>query len=66
VTGSPSWIHKYGTLWIKPATVSIAAGSPFDLARSRTDLLAENVMPRQQLVALKRQVERPKLTKGGG
>ena len=34
------------------------------LARSRTELLAENALLRQQLIALRRQVERPRLTPG--
>ncbi len=59
-----SWIHRYSKLWTKPATVSIAAGSLFDLTRSRTVLLAENAMLRQQLIVLKRQGKRPMLTNG--
>ena len=54
----------HGKLWTKPTAVSIAAGSLFDLTRSRTDLLAENAMLRQQLIVLKRQVKRPRLTNG--
>ena len=34
------------------------------MTRSRTDLVAENAMLRQQLIILKRQVKRPKLTNG--
>lgn len=33
-----------------------------DLKRSQGELLAENIFLRQQLFALERQVERPKLT----
>ncbi len=33
-----------------------------DLTRSRTDLLVENVILRQQLIILNRQVQRPRLT----
>jgi transposase InsO family protein len=34
------------------------------MTRSRADLIAENVMLRQQLIVLKRQVKRPQLTNG--
>ena len=59
-----SWIHRFIALGTKPAVTSIAAGSLFDLTRSRTDLLAENALLRQQLIILKRQVQRPRLTHG--
>jgi hypothetical protein len=35
-----------------------------DITRSRADLMAENLMLRQQLIVLKRQVKRPQLTNG--
>jgi putative transposase len=38
-------------------------GMTSDLIRSRTDLLIENAMLRQQLIVLNRQVKRPLLTK---
>ena len=48
--------------WTRPTTSAIVAGSLSDLTRSRADLIAENAMLRQQLIVLKRQVKRPKLT----
>ena len=48
----------------RPATASLAIGALSDLPRSRTDLLAENAMLRQQLIVLKRSVKRPKFTTG--
>ena len=48
----------------KPATVSLAAGAVSDLPRSKSDLIVENAMLRQQLIVLKRSVKRPKLTNG--
>ena len=48
----------------KPATASLAAGAVFDLPRSKSDLIVENAMLRQQLIVLKRSVKRPKLTNG--
>jgi transposase InsO family protein len=48
--------------WAKPVSASLVTGALSDLTRSRTDLIAENVMLRQQLIVLKRQVKRPQLT----
>ena len=48
----------------KPATASLAAGAVSDLPRSKSDLIVENAMLRQQLIVLKRSVKRPKLTNG--
>jgi len=49
-------------LWTKPATPVLVVGLLSDLTRSRTDLLIENALLRQQLIILKRQVKRPQLT----
>jgi len=46
----------------RPTTTIIAIGSLSDLILSRRDLIIENAMLRQQLIVLKRQVKRPKLT----
>lgn len=48
--------------WTRPAVVSLAVSCLADLTRSRTDLIAENAMLRQQLIVLRRQVKRPQLT----
>jgi putative transposase len=48
--------------WSKPVTATLVTGVLSDLTRSRTDLVAENLMLRQQLIVLKRQVKRPQLT----
>jgi len=42
----------------------LAAGALTDVTRSRRDLVAENAMLCQQLIVLRRQVKRPKLTNG--
>jgi hypothetical protein len=47
--------------WIKPAT-SVLIDALSDLTRSRTDLVIENALLRQQLIILKRQLKRPQLT----
>ncbi|MBZ0295170.1 MAG: integrase core domain-containing protein [Anaerolineae bacterium] len=39
-----------------------ATGALTDLSRSKRDLIAENALLRQQLIVLKRQIERPRLT----
>ena len=48
--------------WTKPTTASLAFGTLTDMTRNRTDLVAENALLRQQLIVLRRQVKRPKLT----
>ncbi len=48
----------------KPATATLAAGAISDLPRSKSDLIVENAILRQQLIVLKRSVKRPKFTPG--
>ena len=48
----------------KPATATLAAGAVSDLPRSKSDLIVENAILRQQLIVLKRSVKRPKFTNG--
>jgi transposase InsO family protein len=50
--------------WTKPVSASLVTGALSDVSRSRTDLIAENLILRQQLIVLKRQVKRPQLTNG--
>jgi hypothetical protein len=47
---------------VKPATLSLFTGTLSDMARSRTDLIVENALLRQQLIFLNRQVKRPQHT----
>ena len=50
--------------WTKPATaISLLVGTLTDLARSKSELVAENALLRQQLVILRRRVKRPPCTK---
>jgi putative transposase len=56
------WLQERIKLWTKPTTPVFAVGLLSDLTRSRTDLLIENALLRQQLIILKRQVKRPQLT----
>ena len=48
-------------IWTKPAAALLVASALSDINRSRTDLIVENVMLRQQLIVLNRQVKRPQL-----
>jgi hypothetical protein len=50
--------------WTKPASVSLAVSAINDLSKSKSDLIIENAMLRQQLIVLKRSVKRPKFTNG--
>ena len=45
--------------WAKPTTLSLISGFISDLSRSRSDLIVENALLRQQLIVLHRQVTRP-------
>jgi len=57
-----SWLQECIKSWIKPATPVLIIDLLSDLAHSRTDLIVENVLLRQQLIILKRQIKRPQLS----
>jgi putative transposase len=48
--------------WTKPLVTSLPLATLTDLGRSKSELIAENVLLRQQLIILKRQVKRPACT----
>ncbi len=48
--------------WTKPSSNSPALGTIADLARSKPQLVAENLLLRHQLVVLNRSVKRPRFT----
>jgi putative transposase len=48
--------------WTKPGNSGLVVGALQDFPRSRTALMLENALLRQQLIVLKRQVKRPALT----
>jgi putative transposase len=50
-------------LWTKPLTSSLLLGSLADLGRSKSQLIAENALLRQQLIILRRQMKRPACNK---
>src|SRR5438270_12363634 len=51
------------TRWTKPPSSSMPLQTLTDLSRSKSELVAENALLRQQLIILKRQVKRPACTK---
>jgi len=54
--------HRYVT-WTTPDTTSLLLGTLIDQARSKSQLVAENALLRQQLIVLRRQVKRPACTR---
>jgi len=54
--------HRY-VAWTKPDSTSLLLGTLTDQARSKSELVAENALLRQQLIILRRQVKRPVCTK---
>ena len=54
-------IRQILKIWTKPAAALLVASTLSDINRSRTDLIVENAMLRQQRIVLNRQVKRPQL-----
>ena len=48
--------------WTKPNNHTLILNIALDLARSKSELVLENALLRQQLIVLERQTKRPKLT----
>jgi len=48
------WIQRLIKQWAKPATLTLTSGIFPDLTRSRSDLVIENALLRQQLIVLNR------------
>jgi putative transposase len=55
-------LHRRFIDWTKPTTPSLMVGTLTDLTRSKSELVAENALLRQQLIILRRQVKRPACT----
>ncbi len=49
--------------WTRPSNTAFVLGTVTDLARTKSDLVAENALLRQQLIILRRQIKRPACTK---
>ena len=56
-------LHLRFVPWTRPLTRSLPLGTLIDLGRSKSELIAENALLRQQLIMLSRQVKRPACTK---
>jgi len=52
------WLRQ----WAKPINDTLVLNAALDLTRSKSELVLENALLRQQLIVLKRQVKRPKFT----
>jgi putative transposase len=52
-------LHPRCVHWTKPLTPSLPLGTLTDLGRSKSELIAENALLRQQLIMLSRQVKQP-------
>jgi putative transposase len=57
------WFHYRLVDWTKPSNTSLMLGTVTDLARSKSELVTENALLRQQLIILRRQVKRPTCAK---
>ncbi len=56
-------LHQRYVAWTKPETTSLLLATLTDLARSKSELVAENALLRQQMIILRRQVKQPVCTK---
>ena len=56
-------LHHRFIDWTQPATPSLMLGTVTDLARSKSELVAENALLRKPLIILRRHVQRPACTK---
>src|SRR5258708_28058748 len=56
-------LHHRFVDWTTPSTTSLMLGTVTDLARSKSELVAEDALLRQQLIILRRQVKRPTCAK---
>ena len=56
------WLQDRIKHWTKPAPAVLISGLVTDVTRSRSDLIVENALLRQQLIVLHRQIKRPQLS----
>jgi hypothetical protein len=56
-------LHHRFVDWTKPSNTVLIVGTLTDLPRSKSQLVAENALLRQQLILLRRQVKRPACTR---
>src|ERR1700690_1319871 len=56
------WLQQHIKHWTIPASSVLILSLLADVTRSRSDLIVENALLRQQLIVLHRQIKRPQLT----
>src|SRR5215469_10861554 len=56
-------LHHRFVDWTKPSDTALILGTLTDLSRSKSELVAENALLRQQLIILRRHMKRPVCTK---
>ena len=56
-------LHHRFVAWTKPDSTSLLLLTLTDLTRSKSELVAENALLRQQLIILRRHMKRPACTK---
>jgi hypothetical protein len=56
-------LHHRFVVWTKPGPTSLMLGTLTDVARSKSELVAENALLRKPLIIILRQVKRPACTK---
>lgn len=56
-------LHSVMTRWTKPLSPTLMLGTVTDLFRSKSQVVAENALLRQQLIILRRQIKRPACTR---
>jgi hypothetical protein len=59
-------LHHCFVAWTKPSNTALILGTLTDLARSRSELVAENVLLRKPLIIFRLLVKRPACTKTDG
>jgi putative transposase len=58
-----AWLEQLYICWTRLPQSSVTLGSVLDLTRSKSELLLENALLRQQLAILQRHVKQPRLTR---
>jgi hypothetical protein len=56
-------LHHRFVDWTKPSNTALILGTLTDFSRSKSELVAENALLRQQLIILRRHMKRPAYTK---
>ena len=55
-------VNRWLRQWTKPINDTLVLYTALDLTRSKSELVLENALLRQQLIVLRRQAQRPKLS----